>query len=33
MTVSGEVLLGERTVLEYLTSPLQKTTMEAARER
>lgn len=33
MAVSAEVLLGERTVLEYLTSPLQKATLEAARER
>lgn len=33
MAVSGEILLMERTILEYLTSPLQKTTMEAARER
>lgn len=33
MAVSGEILLGERTIFEYLTSPIRKTTLEAARER
>lgn len=33
MSVSAEVLLGTRTVLEYLLSPLQRTAVEAARER
>ena len=33
MQVSAEILLGTRTVLEYLLSPIQKTVYEAARER
>lgn len=33
MQVSAEILLGTRTVLEYLLSPIQKTIYEAARER
>ena len=33
MTVSGEIVLGERSVFDYLTSPIQKATVEAARER
>lgn len=33
MQVSAEILLGTRTVLEYLLSPIQKTVHEAARER
>jgi HlyD family secretion protein len=33
MSISGEIALGDRTVLDYLLSPIQKTTLEAARER
>jgi HlyD family secretion protein len=33
MQVSAEIVLGTRTVLEYLLSPIQKTVYEAARER
>jgi HlyD family secretion protein len=33
MQVAAEIKLGERTVLEYLLSPLQKAFQEAARER
>lgn len=33
MRVSAEINLGSRTVLEYLLSPIQKVTHEAARER
>lgn len=33
MQVSAEILLGTRTVFEYLLSPIQKTVHEAARER
>jgi hemolysin D len=33
MQVSAEIVLGTRTVLEYLLSPIQKTVFEAARER
>ncbi|HWA12787.1 MAG TPA: HlyD family type I secretion periplasmic adaptor subunit [Burkholderiales bacterium] len=33
MLVSAEVNLGQRTVLEYLLSPVQKTVLEAGRER
>lgn len=33
MAVNAEVVLGSRTVLEYLLSPLQRTAAEAARER
>lgn len=33
MQVSAEILLGTRTVLEYLLSPVQKTVHEAGRER
>lgn len=33
MQVSAEINLGERTVLEYLLSPVQKTLHEAAREK
>ena len=33
MLVSAEVNLGSRTVMEYLLSPVQKTVMEAGRER
>lgn len=33
MLVSAEVNLGSRTVLEYLLSPVQKTVLEAGRER
>jgi HlyD family secretion protein len=33
MAVSAEIVLGQRTVLEYLLSPLQKTLHEAGRER
>lgn len=33
MQVSAEIVLGTRTVLEYLISPVQKTLHEAARER
>ena len=32
MLVSAEIHLGERTVLEYLTSPVAKTLHEAGRE-
>jgi HlyD family secretion protein len=31
--VSAEVNLGSRTVMEYLLSPVQKTVLEAGRER
>ena len=31
--VSAEVKLGSRTVMEYLLSPVQKTVLEAGRER
>ncbi len=33
MAVSAEIVLGRRTVLEYLLSPIQKTMHEAGRER
>ena len=33
MQVNAEILLGTRTVLEYLLSPVQKVTYEAGRER
>jgi len=33
MQVNAEIHLGTRTVLEYLLSPVQKITHEAARER
>lgn len=33
MQVSAEILLGTRTVIEYLLSPIRKTVHEAARER
>jgi HlyD family secretion protein len=33
MQVSAEIMQGERTVLEYLLSPVQRVTSEAARER
>jgi hemolysin D len=33
MLVSAEVNLGSRTVMEYLLSPVQKTVLEAGRER
>lgn len=33
MAVSAEIVLGHRTVLEYLLSPLQRTVHEAGRER
>jgi hemolysin D len=33
MAVSAEIVLGHRTVLEYLLSPLQRTLHEAGRER
>jgi hemolysin D len=33
MQVSAEIMQGERTVLEYLLSPIQRVTDEAARER
>lgn len=33
MQVVADIQLGERTLLEYLTSPLKKTVLEAARER
>jgi HlyD family secretion protein len=33
MQVIGEIKLGERTVLEYLLSPVKKAFHEAARER
>ena len=33
MQVVGEIKLGERTVLEYLLSPVRKTMQEAGRER
>jgi hemolysin D len=33
MQVSAEINLGNRTVLEYLLSPIQKTMHEAGRER
>lgn len=33
MQVVSDLQLGERTLLEYLTSPLKKTVLEAARER
>jgi len=33
MQVVAEVRLGERTVLEYLLSPVQKAVKEAGRER
>lgn len=33
MQVVADMLLGERTLLEYLTSPVQKAVLEAARER
>ena len=33
MVVSAEVTLGSRTVMEYLLSPVQKTVLEAGRER
>lgn len=33
MQVLADIQLGERTLLEYLTSPLKKTVLEAARER
>ena len=33
MRVSAEVNLGSRTVMEYLLSPVQKTVLEAGRER
>ncbi|MDO9179478.1 MAG: HlyD family type I secretion periplasmic adaptor subunit [Agitococcus sp.] len=33
MQVTVDVMLGERTLFEYLTSPIKKTVLEAARER
>jgi HlyD family secretion protein len=33
MQLTAEIKLGERTVLEYLLSPIQKITSEAGRER
>jgi HlyD family secretion protein len=33
MQVSAEIMQGERTVMEYLLSPVKKVTDEAARER
>lgn len=33
MVVSADVILSQRTIFEYLTSPLQKTVFESARER
>lgn len=33
MLVTAEIHQGQRTVLEYLLSPVQKTVKEAARER
>jgi membrane fusion protein, hemolysin D len=33
MQVSAEIHLGTRTMLEYLLSPVQKVSHEAARER
>jgi HlyD family secretion protein len=33
MQLSAEIRLAERTVLEYLLSPVQKVAVEAARER
>jgi HlyD family secretion protein len=33
MQVSAEIMQGERTVLEYLLSPVQRVANEAARER
>jgi HlyD family secretion protein len=33
MQVSAEIIEGERTVLEYLLSPVQRVANEAARER
>ena len=33
MQVAAEIHLGTRTVMEYLVSPVQKTVLEAGRER
>ena len=33
MQVTAEIHLGTRTVMEYLVSPIQKTVLEAGRER
>lgn len=33
MVVNADVILSQRTIFEYLTSPLQKTLLESARER